>query len=213
LEENDRCTQYEKELNELGMYLVDIYTWVSKELEWVLAGARDLMRAAGWSIDDFKQAMGGAVALRRERNSPNKGGFQNGDVITFWNGAFDKGEATAKYVVVHELAHQWDETSGGRLSSGLVKATGGSAPGCLESIGGICVGKYRPGDTVARPYNNDYYATNKYEDFAESVAATVEGPGNPKYRYSKRDLYVREQFYKYGGYPNQLDPPPPQRAT
>jgi hypothetical protein len=199
-EENARCAQYDQQLAELGIDLSYLYNWLSSELALVLQGAWDLIHTAGWSISEFKNAIGGYVILVRDRRS-NLSGFEDGGVIKLGNGAFNQGDAWAKRTVVHELGHRWDEASGGRLSSGLVTTTEGKQPRCYEFIG-YCRPGYVPGDRDHRPSPRDpHYDQNKYEDFAESVAATVYGSNNPTYAHSKRDLYVRQQFYNYGGYP------------
>ncbi len=204
--ENARCVEFYARLQGYGYRVYNLWDWMSHELELVLQGTQDLIAAAHWSVDQFKSAMAGRIGLDRSHD-PSAGGlagYQNAGDITLYDGACNAGDAFAKRVVVHELGHQWDWASGAALSSALVARTGGEQTGCY-SIGPyqFCLpgATYTPGESGTLPDpRNAHFTENQYEDFAESVAATVYGAYNAPFLGSNRNEHVKDLFARYGGY-------------
>jgi hypothetical protein len=197
----------------IGLEAGILSPWKLNELKLVIEAIIDLRRAANWSVSDFVQAMDTdslsptKIWLTRGGANSTYAAYTAGMSITLYDGAFTAGALFTKRTVVHELGHLWDEASRLSLSSGLTAATGGHQSGCVEfDIFGGCFGTYNPGDSSALPSPNSYFSQNKYEDFAESVAATVYGSAVANYKGSKRDLYVRGQLSKYS---TVYGPPPP----
>jgi hypothetical protein len=188
-------------LGQYGVQLDDLSHWTLNELKLVKEGLDALIGTANWSIDDFKRAMGlgdgDFIHLSRERGTTNKS-YQAGWKILITDYTFLYGDDYARQSIVHEFAHQWDASSVGMLSSDMLRETGGSVVICVDTwLGyGGCLGAYSIGDIENRP--SEYARENKYEDFADSVTATVyPSLYSPKFPNSKRDMYVRRKYTEY----------------
>jgi RHS repeat-associated protein len=178
--------QYEDELGKLGVNLEG--PWKTWELRLLLGAIKDLMKAAKWDTDDFKNAMGGSINFIRMEKPTGISGWGapenlpahayntpfTGNVIEMFNTAFTGSDADIKGTIVHELAHAWDSTCGYCLTRQLVKETGGKYEVVVaDYTGGNALGtqvRYVPGETPTSLYG---YEGGDLEDFAESVKATV----------------------------------------
>jgi hypothetical protein len=181
-----------------GAYIAGLWLWRLSELNLILQAIADFKAFSQWSSDQFKAAIGGYTTFYRGGEGS---AYQQGQQITLYNGTFSSGDDWATRTIVHELAHQWDAMSTGHISDSFVIATRGVRGNCFDmsnGYGGCVAGTYKPGDTDYLPTPRDpHYTKNKYEDFAESVAATIYGAENPVYADSRRDRFVREQFDNY----------------
>ncbi len=201
--ENASCDALMKDL--LNTYGVDtIYNygnWVSSQLEQVRKTVLDWMRVADWTADTFKAQLGGVSIIRESGNGrATEGG---GQIHLYDNDFNDMGRT-----IVHELAHSWEERQG--LLKSFVSTTGGEqGPFCLpfsDCSPGHCGlwNCYYAGEPDRTP--SRYAEDNAWEDFAESVTATVYGVvferdrTNTNFYGSKRECYVYQQFARANGY-------------
>jgi hypothetical protein len=171
------------------MYVADLATWKYSQLKQVLAGIGKLQAAAGWSDADFINAMTGGgkyqVGLYRQNmidvgNKTYGRTFLNEETktisVTFADGAFTHGDTMAQITTVHELAHVWDDASGGTLSNNMAAATNGYI-GCSWAVDCILNGDnhYVPGGAPASNLRYEVGADRftAAEDWAEAVAGSV----------------------------------------
>jgi RHS repeat-associated protein len=202
-----RCDEVEARYNELGIDLEG--DWSLAELMKVLDGIEKLLTEAHWSVEEFKFAMGiegpgisnpRKLVLARVKEDRKNDAFEsydwqhNANRIEFYNGAF--GTNNTGRVAVHELAHAMDSSSGDMWSAWLAGATG-SGLGLSSEWPFV---RYNAKEPVS-----EYGGTNWYEDFAESVAATVY-PDDPRYNdprypkssegYQTRTDFVRTKVFQ-----------------
>jgi hypothetical protein len=153
------------------------------------AAADDWQRAAGWSDADFWWAMGGPIRFVFADASPVTADRRRllgtydprRRVLTANCWTYEFGETAGRRNIVHELAHAWDQQSGYQLSRKIARLPGPSA--------------------------SWYAAAGRFEDFAESVAATIYGPepGYENFAVPDRDghltrlEYVQRSFAMYRG--------------
>lgn len=176
----------------------------------MLAAVYDLQRTAGWSIADFRDAMTGkdtyTIYLERVRREGRSVTWTipvtGNSTVYLYDDAFSlrADDDTGKAVVVHELAHVWDASSGWDLSAKMMEATGSKyCTLCLPPF------SYRPGGSPA----SEYASKNHREDFAEAVTASVynnldrfktepDANGQQEYRMDPiRRSFVRKAFKQF----------------
>jgi hypothetical protein len=140
--------------------------WTLKELGVVLNAVLDFVGIFD-SEDDARDAIGGVIIQQIEKG---KQGHLRG-TIRLLNGTLNNAEILGygpKWATVHELAHYWDWTTGGDLSSRLVNETGGKYKKFLFWS------HYEWGGFPPKGLDsNDPGSFNPFEDFAESVAAYI----------------------------------------
>jgi len=152
---------------------------------------RDRVRGYGRNgptNDPNEEIVGGAVC--------NQCVFNPGDEefrIRFSNDVFESGELYTRSQIVHELAHLWDyKGTRNSLSLGMVIATGGR----IEPDGSYSRnpdGRTARGDYDLAPSN--YAKGNRFEDFAESVAATIYPNAKwQPFQGSRHNQYIIERF-------------------
>jgi hypothetical protein len=196
--------------------------WELDELWLIIEALNDLLHAAGWSIEDFRSALGinGTSGIRLTKNTAKYRDAWGGDARTFdpcaapgascltsildvdfdtISGSYAKGSNAyhqmVKFVFVHELAHVWEQRTGNR---GGPRAT--DMQNAAEDLEMKTGKKQHPAGNPAHPEGklmNDG-SSNPHEDWADAVAATVY-PNVPWVRSdwlsSDRAGYVRSQFY------------------
>jgi hypothetical protein len=181
-------------LRELGLSARPGDAWEPGELALVEQASADLLVAARWNAAAFRAAIGGPVALIREREHPivtdDAGvrypvlGLYDARLrtLTVNNWAYDErtgGEVAGRRVFLHELAHAWDGRSRYLLSLGM---------------------RWLPG-----AHASHYARTSRFEDWADAVMGAVYGadPGHEAFdrdgrgRPSFRLRYVRAAFARY----------------
>jgi RHS repeat-associated protein len=203
--ENQRCFDAQRELEALGLTVVELWDWQSQHLEWILEAINDLMSAGQWSVATFKANMGiatgGTIDLIRGGKHPknwfaavnDKDLLHANQSITFYDDLFDQGKDKVKFYAVHEFAHIWDNAQGRSLSADLQDYTGSTGFRRNWPIGSCNFGTacYTPkGNTVT-----GYGRADAMEDWAETVAASV----YPRSRFvahldPARMRYAREQI-------------------
>jgi hypothetical protein len=199
--------------------------WTAAQLLAMLDGIRALIRKAGWSLADFKQAMGiynghtvtfvkkDALYGRQGESANTQEDWSGNHTVTFFGSSFAETDAgpgalTAAISTVHELAHVWDHEYGKTLSGDFQKSmhSGWVDPPCFLLCGGRTYDIGDQGD-VASEYARKY---GPEEDWAESVAAFVFGPshgtsslgseytrfGDPA-TYQSRLAFVQSKFDQY----------------
>ena len=211
-QENDRCTTLMTQLYET--YGIDTMlhfgSWLSTELATVRQAVLDWMAAAGWDAATFKAQLGGLTLMRHNWQGRAHEGW---GVINLYDNDFDfaGGVANIKRTLVHEMAHWWEEKQG--LLGEFLRTTGGEqGPFCFP------FNNCNPSDRDDCRFWNCYYAgepdrspsryalDNAWEDFAESVTATVygvifeRGRSNARFYGSTRECYIYQQFARANGY-------------
>ncbi len=223
-------TEYQAAVHELEKYGIKITdgdaSWTSAELWKVIEGIRILQKATGWSIDEFKFAMGiddyNPLYFKREHVHCAFGPFGcdgsvggqtslDGNTVTFYDGSFygkkvndwkANGVSLSAITTVHELAHVMDIVNGGKYSDRF-------------GAGVNTVGNPNAG----RPSR---YHTTIQEDWAESVAAMILGFGDGYgYYYNQpseirrvmvswafQDVHARYLARNQSPSPYTLPPPP-----
>jgi len=210
--ENQRCLGYIGQIADLQGDVQGFGHWKSEELATLLASFRDWYIATGWTRSDFLRNMGnqrarferisfaGLDGNFRPTNDPDQvrhagaciGCDADGAIIISDN-VFAGDELFARSILVHEMAHQWDFSSGQALSKGLVNTTGGrtdNAGNYFQLPGGrTTMGEY---DQRA----SDYGTSDRKEDFAESVAATIyPNQYNRSFQGTVHNQYIGAAFY------------------
>jgi RHS repeat-associated protein len=221
--DRESCDNTIRELRKYGLNVANSNEWTLRELALILESINDLMHKAGWSISDFRHAMGITndyqIDLVRQNADPkdpeSPGEFKPGQLLIydassgFTNDAF-------KRLVVHELAHAWDYAAGHStigLTGGYALAQAMAADvgaydtqDCLPLFGcGVAVHHQGP-EMAASPYGSG----EMDEDWAEAVTAVVYGdvhqdnpipgidPGVPRLPHdSKRAAFVNRMFFAY----------------
>jgi len=158
------------------------------ELELTQDAVEDMAEKVG-GIDKFKSAMKWQVLIRRNLDSPNSGlAFID---VSLFDGAFNSGDAYAKEVVVHELAHVWDIRNWYSISLNMMDITNSYRLNCRKNSDGIeyCNIVYDTTNAIEKAPTK-YAETNGAEDWAESVMVYIyPSSGNLK---SIRRGYIEE---------------------
>jgi RHS repeat-associated protein len=154
--------------------------WELTELFLFAEAIYDLKVAAGWSAADYWDALTAnrKYTLHVDRlhvstddpNRPADAPFPNerGELrIRLFDVLFKSSAPDIRVVMVHEMAHVWDHSTGGKLSNNMMAATGS---------------RYEGNGTVYLPVGgaSSAYTPNHLEDWAETVAAAVY-PKHPNY--------------------------------
>jgi hypothetical protein len=181
-------------LREVGLRTRPGDRWEPGEIGLVEQAVADLLIAARWNAATFRGAVGGPIALVREREHPivtDAAGVRypvlglydsrlRALTVNNWN--YDErtgGEAAGRRVILHELAHAWDRRSRHLLSLGL---------------------RWLPGARASA-----YARSSRFDDWAKAVMGAVYGadPGHEVFdrdsrgRPSPRLRYVRAAFARY----------------
>jgi hypothetical protein len=140
-------------------------TQVWNEGAWQLSELNTVLQAAG----DLAGVMGGAAEFRSTLGETQFiRGFTFGAGGRTWTedliSLHEDPTKWTKWTVVHELAHTWDISTGGRLSKGLEAFTGGKTTGWLFWQA------YEPGGVPPKGADANF---NRGEDFAESLTTFV----------------------------------------
>ncbi len=177
--------------------------WELSTMEAVLQGVHDIATAMGGQ-ESFKQAF--SHGLRFERRSVSKftplAGAEtlHREITIFDRGVDLQDFAGLRSTIAHELAHAWDQESGGELSEGLVRITGGRTV-----RNGFWIGDFRVwGTEVYVPGSPPAPAAvgrSRGEDWAYSVEAWVYGNRTPQ-----SALTVDRQFYLRNRFPGIMGP-------
>lgn len=177
-----------------GLLLRDHDHWLPAETAPVLQAVSDLCLAARWTPPAFSQAMGGTITLIRDRDHPittDAAGVRYPILglydaakraLTINNWSYDArtgGEEGGRRVLLHELGHAWDGTSGYQLSRWLALLPGARA--------------------------SAYASASRFEDWADAVMGAVYGadPGFERFDQERngapswRLWYVRQAFARY----------------
>jgi hypothetical protein len=155
---------------------VDPNAWTARELEVLLSALLGLLELFGSDLDSFASAFGQFTIARGGTHWTGRdtAGITNflRRRVTIFNSAYVAGDDVARYVIVHELGHVFDNPNGpwfvfkGLRSTALV---GPVWPGNCLLVFSQC---FAIGGASGTPVS-DYARSNSKEDFAEAFAAYV----------------------------------------
>ncbi|KPL85683.1 RHS repeat-associated core domain-containing protein [Herpetosiphon geysericola] len=158
--------------------------WTNSQLLSILEILKNFISAVCWTVADFKANIGPINLIRSHINPRSThdervlGAAQYAN-ITLYDDAFSIGMLGK--TVVHEIAHVWDNRTGGALSNGMMKATGSYYKGQTCDKNGECTPTYHAQGTPASAYAR----TSHREDWAEAlVAVTYNNSSIDKTRYT-----------------------------
>jgi RHS repeat-associated protein len=170
--------------------------WELSTMEAVLQGVQDMASAMGGQ-ESFKQTFSQGLRFERgsmSRNTPLAGAEAFHRTITIFDRGADLQDfAGLRSTVAHELAHAWDQESGGELSRGLVEITGGQI-----NRNGFWISDFNVWGAevyIASGPLHRRAAASRGEDWAYSVEAWVLGHDSPRSALTvDRQFYLRNRF-------------------
>lgn len=162
------------------------HTWSDSEIQDVMDPALGKLVARTNNTRLLKLSNGGELTFQRfgslgtigSTGLTEAGDNNSQGLIRIADPTFSAGSGPAMTVVIHELGHNWDESSENPIV-GQFRSLSGWTAYPLWLIGKL------PGDTVSgdgqwqyvtgTPFLRTYSQYNPYEDFADSFEATIDG--------------------------------------
>lgn len=150
-----------------------------EEVEWTSQAVSRIAQTIG-GAPKFRASLGGPLRVSRvpvpelRAFAPPEGQDLLGDIVlTDYN--FDHGKNYAIYLIVHEIGHVLDWRSQGRMSGGLIEATG--AQNCPPGRSGAgCAFDPRAAAEPAPGHPDEPYAATSSEEYWAEVFATTTYP-------------------------------------